>query len=719
MKKLITVIISLLLISALTICSLLVKAENTESLNVKLSELSNDLTAAKDGIAPLSNSARYTEIKTGTGKTVYVSEKHGNDYKGDGTKTNPFKTIAKGKESLSAGDTLILGDGIYTEKIGGWQWSGTENEPITIMAEKGAKVAVTTYDPITTDWQLYSENIYVTNIGIYDDISHALWLKDDGFHNLVEARWPNVDADHMLNMERAIAESGTDNYYLYSSELPEGDWTGATVYTWTGEVWEQYVAFSRIISEYKAGEYLIFSRIIPDEWNTEAVYRPREGNWFYLTNSLSGLDGEREYYYDNKTGNFYIIMPQGVKPSSNEIWVEKRDYAVELWECKYINFANINFIGGGIRLGDTDNCILANANVYYADWFRDSDGYATMGIDYNKNNISGSNNLWINSEIAYTMSNGILLTGDNNTISNCLIHDVNITGGYNAAVTINPDVKGTVLSHNTMYRSGRFLIYFAYDGNTNNGYPDTLIEYNDLYDAMHLTSDGGIIYAYHRNGDGVVIRNNWVHDTDKYGARGIYIDNNCSNFVIYRNCVWNIAEAGLVLNTDSENNLIYNNTIVNCGEGIQVWPKNEDSSMKGTKIINNIISGAHDVITGKLAPYFGINLFSDTPMLNDYLVPNSSDIIDKGEIIDDYDVDYKSYPDLGAYEHCNEYWVAGVINYGDVNFDKSVNGKDVLRLRRYLADWNETIEFFASDFNKDGKINAKDVLTLRRYLANW
>ncbi len=682
----------------------------------------SDRYASKDYEAPLTNATRYTQINTGSATTYYVNAQKGNDSTGLGTAQKPFKTIDRAMVDIGAGDTIVLQEGIYREKISAQNLKGTKENPITIMGEENSDVAVTSYEPVNTDWAKHSDNIYYAFIGRNKDVSHALRFKEDKFTNLVQARWPDVDSRDVLGMQRAICQEGSDNYKLCSDELPEGDWNGAYVFAWTGEVWEQYLSFSREIKNYKPGESLEFTRIIPDEWNQSAVYKPNKGDWFYLTNSFAGLSATDEYYYDSKKGMLYLVADQA--PKSGEIYFTSRDLAVELDSCEYINFANINFIGGGVKLKSTNHCTLANANVYYANWFSYSDGYLTMHEPYNNNFISGQYNRWYNSEIAYTMSSGFLIANSYNTIENCIIHDVNITGSYNGAINLDPDIKGTVIRRNSMYRSGRFLVYFAISNS--DGYAGTVIEYNDCYDGMYLTRDGGLIYAYGVNGNGVTIRNNWVHDTDKYGARGIYIDNNCSGFNVYRNCVWNINEAGLVLNTHSENNMIYNNTILNCPIGISVWPKNPDSSMKGTVIKNNIIMGTCEVVEGELAPVMQNNLFTSSPKLDKFLVPQSSatDIIDKSDGI--YSYDYTAYAgksfDIGAYERGGEYYVPGADFtdenlFGDANYDNVIDAKDVLALRKSLANRDVKIDKYYSDVSGNKVVDAVDVLLLSKYLA--
>lgn len=55
---------------------------------------------------------------------------------------------------------------------------------------------------------------------------------------------------------------------------------------------------------------------------------------------------------------------------------------------------------------------------------------------------------------------------------------------------------------------------------------------------------------------------------------------------------------------------------------------------------------------------------------------------------------------------------------GDINGDGTINLKDVVMLRRYIAGgWNVTADDAAADVNGDGKVNLKDAVTLRRYIA--
>ena len=55
--------------------------------------------------------------------------------------------------------------------------------------------------------------------------------------------------------------------------------------------------------------------------------------------------------------------------------------------------------------------------------------------------------------------------------------------------------------------------------------------------------------------------------------------------------------------------------------------------------------------------------------------------------------------------------------YGDANTDGTVNMKDVLALRKYLADTPVDISMEAADATQDNEVNMKDVLAIRKFVA--
>ncbi len=55
--------------------------------------------------------------------------------------------------------------------------------------------------------------------------------------------------------------------------------------------------------------------------------------------------------------------------------------------------------------------------------------------------------------------------------------------------------------------------------------------------------------------------------------------------------------------------------------------------------------------------------------------------------------------------------------YGDANEDGAVNMKDVLLMRKYVAEIPVTLNFANSDVNADDAVNMKDILSVRKFVA--
>ena len=75
------------------------------------------------------------------------------------------------------------------------------------------------------------------------------------------------------------------------------------------------------------------------------------------------------------------------------------------------------------------------------------------------------------------------------------------------------------------------------------------------------------------------------------------------------------------------------------------------------------------------------------------------------------------YPDYVLFYTID--FVLSSVTYGDVNGDGTVNKKDSLALKKYLADSTKPIDLAAADVNGDGIVNKKDSLRLKQWLAGF
>lgn len=62
-------------------------------------------------------------------------------------------------------------------------------------------------------------------------------------------------------------------------------------------------------------------------------------------------------------------------------------------------------------------------------------------------------------------------------------------------------------------------------------------------------------------------------------------------------------------------------------------------------------------------------------------------------------------------------YIPSALNMGDVNSDGSINGKDVLLLRKYIVGLDSSLTYENADLTGDCLINGKDVLSIRKYIV--
>ena len=57
--------------------------------------------------------------------------------------------------------------------------------------------------------------------------------------------------------------------------------------------------------------------------------------------------------------------------------------------------------------------------------------------------------------------------------------------------------------------------------------------------------------------------------------------------------------------------------------------------------------------------------------------------------------------------------------HGDVTGDGNVNLSDVVRLLKFVSDWDVTVVEANCDVTGDGKITLSDVVRLLKYVSDW
>jgi hypothetical protein len=598
------------------------------------------------------------------GKSFYVSALKGSDVN-PGTEDQPFQTLAKAVSVLQPGSVLYVMAGTYRETLSAP--SGNLTGKIQIMAYQDEQPVISGAEEIFADWLPHEGQIYKTPLT--GAAFNQLFV--DG-KMMTTARWPNAisDPDMVLDMERAKTTGGDANLVL-DSNLPVGDWVGGKIYIWPGDGW---ISFVKEIKAYNPGQGLtvMSSFSNDDSYGTAKPYTPRADNDYFIFGRLAGLDVPNEWVIEDSY--LYLYAPDGKSPKTHRVEYRARDFGIDLKGREYVEISGISLFAAAITMENANHCVIDRCHQKYHEHFEDTDGYAAT-FTHHLNHVSGSHNVWKNSEIAFAAGDGIRLDGSENVIDNMLIHDIDYSGAWFAGVMGQPgrnknnvpdggDTEPLIISscnnvtvtRSTIFNCGRNAISHHKTGKFD-------ITYNDLSHASKLVKDCGLTSAWGTDGQGSTIAFNWLHDNIGTYTAGVYLDNYCRNFNIHHNVIWNCSWAGIQLNSWSRNNNVYNNTILGCGNAFMNYTYPGDiPDQSGTRIFNNLFEDPRTYVYGKNGPWLSHNITQlARARIDARFVPlRGTALIDGGTIVPGIDISFHGKaPDVGAYEYGDTYWTPG------------------------------------------------------------
>lgn len=511
-----------------------------------------------------SNPATLTVNPSSNSNTQFVAPT--GDDSNPGTIDQPYRTIQHCATVVAQGWTCAVRAGTYRETV-------TPNSGITIEAYNFETVVIDGSDPVT-GWTPYQGAIYEAKVAMRSDDTNQVFV---GNKMMTEARWPN--GDDLFHVNWAIAQRGTNIGQIVDSHLPAVNWTGAKVHLWSGV--DPFGQETGTVTASGSGQVSI-----DVESGTCPQICPSPGGYYYLFGTLAALDAEGEWYYDSGSGVLYFKAPGKVNPETLDVRSKQRQYAFDLRGKSGVTVRNIQIFASSIV---TDNASTGNTldrlnaqyvshftslasgpNYSYLDWGGDW-GILVVHASDSGIVINGSGNIVQNSVISYSAGTGIALEGSNNIIKNNLISNIDYIGDYSSGIVI--DGSGNTIRNNTIDTVGRQAIL-------PNAVVNEDIGYNNLYNSMILSRDGGAIYACCKQvASGTRIHHNWIHDSntvisgsgESYAIAGIVLDNNSTGFNVDQNVIWNnqsdsIHVYGAGVNAPSSND-IHNNTIPDSAAG--------------------------------------------------------------------------------------------------------------------------------------------------------
>jgi len=582
------------------------------------------------------------------GRDVYYVATNGNDAN-PGTLAKPFRTIQRAADIAFSGDTIYIRSGVYRETV------TPNNSRVSFKAYPGEVATISGADIIAGPWTLDKGSIYKTTMN-WDMGKGNNQIFVDG-EALIEARWPNTDdisRPKHFAIDNGSYEGQTAIIHSANVVQAPGFWDGAIVHAIWGA---RYHAITGEVRSSSPGTLELDLHCGPDWDITYGI--------FYITCSYNALDKLGEWFYDSSDSTLYLWAPSNPNPSTHTVEAKRRNVAFNLNGMSYITIEGLNIFSANITTdNDSHHILIDNCAMKYISHYTIIDegtmGTGSKGVRDSGIILDGHDNILKNSNIAYSAGNGVALIGDNNTVHNCTIHDINyVVTDCGAVHTGSQKTENNKITYNKLYNAGRSLILHSNAQNLK-------ILHNEMYYSRYgwESWDLGATYAIATDGKGTEIAYNYIHDARSIG---IYIDNYNLNFLIHHNVIdktWSGRGYFIGLHFDSPgtNNQVYNNTILS---QLSIRVRTPPSGF----IVKNNIAGSIYFRNGSRPPApeevdytnnIELNTIDPTTVFVDFdnknfrLKPDSPAIdagVDVGFTHDIVGNPIVNAPDIGAYEY--------------------------------------------------------------------
>ncbi|NOV02797.1 S-layer homology domain-containing protein [Paenibacillus planticolens] len=531
--------------------------------------------------------------------SYYVDGTHGSDANA-GSLAAPFQTIQKAAIVATSGDTIEIRGGVYRETV------TPASDNVTFKNYNGEKVIMSGGD-LVTGWapSAAGANIYEAPMSWdFDNGNGNILFYTDAAGNPIsmsQARWPNIKDSEMFDKTKyakftadPTSPVGTSDglYMTYSGIAVTGGLPVTTADAWKGALLVSSV--SNGFTTY-TGEVTNSDTKLTFKWPFTGGYTPKSaspGYGFYLTNSLIALKkiaaattaNTAAWYKDVAAGKLYVVLTNAsnvvVDPSGGAVEAKNRAFVFNLDGRSGITIQGIDVRAAGINFANSHDNMFKGAVIEKVDSLNRlfDVSIITDGL-VSGFTVDGYNNTVRDSEIKDMFGAGIIMKGHDNKVINNHIHDVDRYGLYADGVTIYG--YNQLVSHNTIHATGRSGI--------GGKFSNSVIQYNDIYDAMKISYDGGVLYFVNHDFGGSEVHHNTVHDTPN--GEGIYFDNVTNNAMIYNNIVYKTS-TGFLINTPSERMIVLNNTAYDNATAYSSWGDSNDTiDNYGTVIMGNIFTG--------------------------------------------------------------------------------------------------------------------------------
>ena len=649
----------------------------------------------------------------------------------------PFSSIQQAANVMNAGDICYIRQGVYHENIKLESKDGSSGSPIVFSAYNDERVVLDGTVPINSTWSIFNGNIWVA------EIDYDIWQLFVDYQEMVMARWPN-----------AFFEDGSiwdkeSNWAHGTIDLDENAYqNGMMIDNPHGDISLENIGFNveGATAILNVGSFKTYTREILNHNGNTFYYEPvdlwkTKHHDYFLEKKIEFLDSPGEWFYDLDSSLVYFWAPDNANPNNLNIRGKVQSYAFEIIDSDYIEIRDLEFFGTTFKFENSDYSIVDHCNLIYPSCYKRMLGVVDTQPEMSIF-TSSSNCKVINSAFRFIDGSALEMYSGSNTIENCYFYHIDYTATdlNGLMTTIQMGGSNNIFRRNTMHRMGASA--------TLNPGNSAIIELNDMSDSGHMQSDGALVQCMVGQQPNVQIRYNWLHDTEKFGAR---FDGEGDGYGghMHHNVIWNV-QGGIMVKGYNHN--IYNNTSFDNGSKNDIIVMIDQGGNEGTITINNASNkiAGHRTGTYQDYPVPGIyennwngyetnqdikDLLQDAENL-DFTPTEGSILIDSGFDHENLDLNYiGDGPDLGAYEYGGEYWIPGItwdlnqefstifyppnnlnVLLGDLNFDQIINVVDIISIVNIITlslDYN-----YLADLNDDGIINVIDIIAVVNMIIN-
>ena len=608
----------------------------------------------------------------------YVATSYGNDTNNGTSINTPFKTIAKAASVMSSGDICYIRQGRYHETVTINNLDGSSGSAIIFTNYNNERVIMDGTIPITSTWtQVGSSNIWRTKL------SSDIWQLFLDWEEQVMARWPNAKfSDNTIWDNDNYWAKGTidDDENAYSNgtiiDDPYTNSAGTTI-NLSAAGFDLDETNKQAIAILNLGSFRTWSRLVTSHsgntfnYSTVPNWKTKH-HYYFLEGRREFLDQAGEWWYDtyNNADSLYYYANNGVDPNRLNFRGKVQSYAFSITGSEYIQIKNIEFFGTTVYFSNGDNCVVYGCNFMYPSCSKRMLRTVDTEPEMTKFASGSAGSAIRNCAFRNTDGTALEMWGGTDTVDNCYFTNIDYSVADNSSIMLTMRMNGTanVFRKNTVHRTGASATVMVGDAG--------LVEYNNLYDTGHLQSDGSMIQFMEDQQDGAICRYNWLHDTEKYGARFDHSGTaDGTNGTMHHNLAWNCESGGIMVKGD--NHKVYNNTVLNSGSKNDIIVFQVNNGDHASSIIrNNAADKIANHRTNNVAIDFGTytnnwNGYNESVTLNsiltdtsnnDFSPGTSSPLIDAGTTISGITDQYTnngSGPDVGAYEDGNANWTAG------------------------------------------------------------